>query len=130
MTVLLDTQCWIWMTSFQERLSTRAQLLLSSGEHPLFLSVASMWEIAIKYAAGKLRLPEPPASYVPSRLVAMGVHVLPIGQEHALHVATLPLHHRDPFDRLLIAQAQLEDFAILTNDSRFAPYDVTVIPAA
>ena len=118
------------MTSFQERLSTRAQLLLSSDEHRLYLSVASMWEIAIKYAVGKLRLPEPPASYVPSRLVAMGVHTLPIGQEHALHVATLPLHHRDPFDRLLIAQAQLEDFAILTSDPHFAAYDVTVIPAA
>jgi PIN domain nuclease of toxin-antitoxin system len=129
MTVLLDTQSWLWAAGFEEHLSAEARRLISSSDHRLYLSVASMWEIAIKYAAGKLRLPEPPASFVPSRLLAMGIASLTISPDHALHVATMPLHHRDPFDRLLIAQAQLEDLAILTSDPHFAAYDVTVIPA-
>ena len=130
MTLLLDTQCWLWATSFEDRLSRRARRLLTSGDHQLYFSVASMWEIAIKYAVGKLRLPEPPASFVPSRLLAMSIHALAISPEHALHVAMLPPHHRDPFDRLLIAQAQIEDLTILTSDPHFAAYDVSVIAAA
>ena len=130
MTVLLDTQCWLWAAGFEERLSSGARNLIASGDHELYLSVASIWEMAIKYAVGKLQLPDPPASFIPARLRAMDIHALPINQEHALHVATLPLHHRDPFDRLLIAQAQIEELTILTSDPRFAAYDVTLVPAS
>ena len=98
-------------------------------ENELFLSAASAWEIAIKHAIGKLKLPEPPERYVPSRLEALRTLALPIEHSHALQVGSLPRHHRDPFDRLLIAQAQLEDLPILTSDEVFASYDVETIPA-
>ena len=96
----------------------------------MYLSAASAWEIAIKSCQGKLRLPDPPLKYVPSRLEQFGVLPLAIDQAHALHVFTLPLHHRDPFDRILIAQAQLEHLPILTSDPVFAAYDVRTIAAS
>ncbi len=129
MRVLLDTQCWLWMTLSPERFSPSGRALVESRETILYFSAASAWEIAIKHALGKLRLPESPAAYVPGRVAALGVQPLPIEQRHALHVATLPAHHRDPFDRLLIAQAQLEDLAILTADAVFAAYDVSTLAA-
>jgi len=129
MRILLDTQCWLWMSLSPERFSPHARSLVEATEHELHLSAASAWEIAIKHALGKLRLPEPPARYVPTRLDALGVRPLPIEHAHALHVAALPAHHRDPFDRLLIAQAQLDDLSILTADPLFTAYDVVTIAA-
>ena len=129
MRVLLDTQCWLWMSLAPERFSARARRLVEARETMLYLSAASAWEIAIKHGLGKLLLPEPPITYVPSRVAALGVQALPIDHEHALRVSTLPPHHRDPFDRLLIAQAQVEDLAILTADPLFDAYDVTTIAA-
>ena len=129
MRILLDTQCWLWMAASPERLSARARSLVDTTEHDLFLSAASAWEIAIKHALGKLRLPEPPARYVPTRLEILRTLPLPIEHRHALQVGALPVHHRDPFDRLLIAQAQMEDLPILTADSVFSRYDVAVIAA-
>lgn len=129
MRILLDTQCWLWMSLAPERFSARARRLVEAQESLLYLSAASAWEIAIKHALGKLRLPEPPLTYVPARVATLGVQPLPIDQQHALHVATLPLHHRDPFDRLLIAQAQLDDLSILTSDPLFDAYDVATITA-
>ena len=129
MRILLDTQSWLWMAAAPERLSIRARALVESTEHELFLSAASAWEIAIKHALGKLRLPEPPQRYVPARLDALRTTPLPIDQSHALRVAALPAHHRDPFDRMLVAQAQLEDLPLLTADPIFARYEVTVIAA-
>jgi PIN domain nuclease of toxin-antitoxin system len=117
------------MAASPERLSARSRALVESFEHELFLSAASAWEIAIKHALGKLRLPEPPARYVPSRLESLRTQPLPIEHGHALRVGMLPSHHRDPFDRLLVAQAQLEDLPILTADAVFSRYDVTVIDA-
>jgi PIN domain nuclease of toxin-antitoxin system len=129
MKILVDTQCWLWMAASPERLSADARALVETTEHELFLSAASAWEIAIKHALGKLRLPEPPASYVPTRIDALRMLRLPIEHGHALRVATLPAHHRDPFDRMLIAQAQEEDLPILTADPVFREYDITVISA-
>jgi PIN domain nuclease of toxin-antitoxin system len=127
--ILVDTQCWLWMALSPERLSAHARSLIETRDNELYLSAASAWEIAIKHGLGKLRLPEPPAQYVPSRLDTLRTLALPIEHSHALHVATLPTHHRDPFDRLLVAQAQVEDLPILTADPVFARYDVTTIPA-
>ena len=110
-----------------ERLSSQGRALVENRDHELHLSAASAWEVAIKHALGKLRLPEPPVTYVPSRMERLGVQPLAVEQAHALHVATLPLHHRDPFDRLLVAQAQIEDLPILTADPLFAAYDVRTI---
>ena len=129
MRILLDTQCWLWMAASPEKLSAHARSLVETTEHELLLSAASAWEIAIKHALGKLRLPEPPARYVPTRLETLGTVPLPIEHDHALRVAALPSHHRDPFDRLLVAQAQIEDLPILTADDVFGSYDVTVIAA-
>ena len=129
MRVLLDTQCWIWMAAAPERLSARARALVEDEEHDLLLSSASVWEISIKHGLGKLQLPERPERYVPSRMAALKTSALPIEHMHALGVAALPPHHRDPFDRLLIAQARAERIAILTADPVFGQYDVRVIDA-
>jgi PIN domain nuclease of toxin-antitoxin system len=125
--ILLDTQCWLWMLVAPERFSTAGAQCVSDPENDLHLSAASAWEIAIKHAIGRLRLPVDPAEYVRSRLAESRTIPLPISHEHALHVAGLPLHHRDPFDRLLVAQAQLERLSIMTADPHFAAYDVEVI---
>lgn len=115
------------MNDAPERFSAEARRLVASRETSLLLSAASAWEIAIKYGLGKLRLPVPPAEYVPSRLQQTRTSPLPISHEHALRTGELPPHHRDPFDRLLVAQAQIERLPVLTADAQFEAYDVEVI---
>jgi PIN domain nuclease of toxin-antitoxin system len=122
--LLLDTQVWLWVQASPGRISPGVLELLRERENTLLLSAASAWEIAIKYALGRLPLPEPPAVYVPDRMRRSGVTGLPVGHSHALQVAALPPHHRDPFDRILVAQAQLEGLVLVTADRSFAPYDV------
>jgi PIN domain nuclease of toxin-antitoxin system len=126
-TLLLDTHCWLWMQAEPERFSAKARRLVESRTNDLLFSAASSWEIAIKYALGRLPLPSPPSDYVPDRIASSGVIPLPVHHAHAAGVAELPPHHRDPFDRLLIAQALLEGVPILTADRQFQPYDVEVI---
>lgn len=118
------------MVAEPERLSAESGILLQDGSNELLLSAASSFEIAIKYTLGKLPLPAPPRNYVPDQIAKTGVATLPIEHGHALAVAELPLHHRDPFDRLLIAQARLEGLTIVTVDRRMAAYDVPVRWAA
>ena len=129
MRVLLDTHVWLWMTTTPQRLSAAARKVVERDDTHLFLSAASVWEIAIKYAIQKLPLPEAPARFVPSRMQMMNVQPLAVDHSAALHVATLPAHHADPFDRLLVAQAQLEDLTFLTGDPVFRFYDVDVLDA-
>lgn len=129
MRVLLDTQCWLWMNLAPDRLSSGARAILSSPDTELWLSAASVWEIVIKHALGKLRLPLTPGEYVTSRMTRDGVRPLAIGVDHTLRVADLEAHHRDPFDRLLIAQAQCEEVPIMTNDRQFAAYGIEVVEA-
>lgn len=126
---LLDTHVWLWMQAEPDRLSADARHLLQDTANELFLSAASAWEIAIKHRIGKLALPEAPSSYVPDRLRRSGTTPLPVEHAHALYTGTLPDHHQDPFDRLLIAQAQLLDLPIVTVDPKLTAYDVTVVPA-
>ncbi len=127
MKLLLDTQCWLWMLMAPERFTAATRAILIAPENELYLSAASSWEIAIKYALGKLRLPGLPGEVVPGLMARSGVVPLPVHHAHALQVAQLPPHHRDPFDRLLVAQAQLEGLPILTADRSFRPYDVEVM---
>lgn len=127
MRVLLDTHCWLWWIFSSARLRESARDLIADQRNTFFLSVASIWEMSIKYAAGRLPLPDPPEEFVPQRLVRDGVPPLTVNQFHALRVSSLPLHHRDPFDRLLIAQAQIERLPILTADPQFSPYEVEII---
>lgn len=126
MRFLLDTQCWLWLQTRPERIEAATLALLRDPSHTLYLSAASSWEIAIKHALGKLALPEPPRAYVPSRMKLSGTTGLPVQHRHALEVAELPPHHRDPFDRLLVAQARCEDLVLVTSDPVFEAYQVSV----
>lgn len=125
--LLLDTHCFLWLQSEPDRLASGVLRMLDNPQVELFLSAASAWEIAIKYALDKLPLPEPPDRYVPSRMEYSGMVPLPIRLEHALSVASLPLHHRDPFDRILVAQAQVSDATLVTVDRDLARYDVPLL---
>jgi PIN domain nuclease of toxin-antitoxin system len=129
LTYLLDTHVWLWMLGDPQRIRPELEAELRDGRTRLLLSAASSWEIAIKWAAGRLTLPEPPAVYVPSRMRRTNVEALPVAHSHALQVATLAPHHRDPFDRLLVAQAQVEGVPLVTVDDAFARYDVEVVRA-
>ena len=129
MNVLVDTHVWIWSLADPGRLSPESRSLLSSSRNVVYLSAASAWELAIKAALGKIELPEPVETYVPTRMARQGITALPITHTHALRVSTLPPHHRDPFDRLLIAQALVEGLPILTADAAFDRYEVEVIRA-
>ncbi len=112
-----------------ERFSEDTRSLVKASENDLHLSAASAWEIAIKYELGKLTLPGCPAEVIPELMSKTAVSPLPVLHSHALRVADLPMHHRDPFDRLLVAQAQLEDLPILTADPQFEPYEVEILRA-
>jgi len=124
--VLLDTHSWLWMVGDSGRLADASRRLLRDPANDLFLSAASAWEIAIKYATGKLRLPRPPATLVAEWMAEDRLAALPILLAHALRAGELPPHHRDPFDRLLIAQAQIESMTLLTADRVFAKYEVPI----
>jgi len=126
-TYLLDTHVWLWLLSDPERIRPDLLSELRDSRTRLLLSAASSWEIAIKWAVGRLPLPAPAASYVPSRMQRSSVEGLAVAHAHALQVAALPPYHRDPFDRLLIAQAQLEGLTLATADRVFGAYDVPVV---
>ena len=130
MTYLLDTHVWLWMVATPDRITPEARAIIEDGDTRLLLSAASSWEIAIKYAIGRLELPDDPADYVPDRMRRTGVEGLAIHHSHALRVATLEHHHRDPFDRVLVAQAEIENIPIVTADPAFHPYGVEILWAA
>ena len=127
MSYLLDTGVWIWSVSEPARLSPVARELLEDRRQELFLSAVTSFELAIKVGIGKLQLPEPPGAYVPSRMMMQGLRPLPVSHRHALAVFDLPLHHRDPFDRLLVAQALVENMTLLTADREIEMYDVSLL---
>lgn len=112
------------------RLSARARRILTDERNELLLSAATPWEIAIKVAIGKLRLPCSVEEFVSTRVVATRVTPLPITQLHAIESAGLPPHHRDPFDRVLVAQARLERAPLMSSDDVFHAYDVEVLRAS
>ncbi|TVQ28617.1 MAG: type II toxin-antitoxin system VapC family toxin [Spirochaetaceae bacterium] len=124
MTVLLDTHCWLWWIAEPHRLSDSSLDLIRDPSNRILISSATTWEIAIKYSIGKLALPEPPERFVPSRIERDRLEPLPVFHSHTLRTASLPYHHRDPFDRLLIAQALVEEIPILTDDAAFDAYEV------
>jgi PIN domain nuclease of toxin-antitoxin system len=125
--LLLDTHVFLWWNLGDAQLSRRASRLLAEPANTLILSVASAWEIAIKAQSGKLRLPEDASTYVPTRAAYYGMEILPIHLQHALALQSLPLLHRDPFDRILIVQSQIENVAILTADPAIRRYAVESI---
>jgi PIN domain nuclease of toxin-antitoxin system len=128
--LLLDTQCWLWWFSEPERLNEEAIEQIADEANELWFSVASVWEIGIKVAIGKLPIPERIDDYISSCMIQLGAKSLEIKASHALQAAVLPLHHRDPFDRMLIAQAQIEGMTLVSADSMFDRYQVSVLWAA
>lgn len=127
MKYLLDTGVWLWSVGPVERLSREGRELLADSAREIYFSAASAWEISIKASLGKLRLPDTPETYIPKRLTEQAIRPLPVFQHHVLRVYSLPWHHQDPFDRLLIAQAQAEEMTILTADREFQQYDVPLL---
>ena len=129
MRLLVDTHVWLWLQTTPDRVDAATLPVLADEANDLYLSAASGWEIAIKYRLGKLALPQLPEVYVPDRMRTSGTTPLAVEHAHALRVASLPDHHRDPFDRLLIAQAQLLGIPIVTADAQFSMYDVELMAA-
>jgi len=125
MKALLDTHTFIWAITDERRLSPRARSLIASSE--LWWSVVSLWEAIQKAQVGKLSLPLPAGPFLTGELRSNHVRLLPVSLSHVLRVEELPLHHRDPFDRLLIAQSIEEGWPIITADPRFTRYPVDVI---
>ena len=122
MRLLVDTHAALWLLGEDEHLSSRADALLTDAANEILLSAAVVWEVAIKRSLGKLDAPDGFAS----QLLNGGAVPLPISLDHADAVRSLPWHHRDPFDRLLVAQATLEDAVLVSNDQRLGPYEVEV----
>jgi len=120
--LLLDTHVVLWQLSGERSLGVRARELIGASTELAF-SVVSFAEIGVKAASGKLTVPDD----LHAHIVGTGVRVLGLSAEHGLAVASLPLHHRDPFDRLLVAQARQEGFALVTADARIRAYDVAVL---
>ncbi len=129
MTLLLDTQALLWWRQGSRKLGPRARAAIEKGANRADVSVATAWEIAIKFRRRQLTLSHPPHIWMPNAVERGGFTVLDITMEHALTVANLPDHHADPFDRLLIAQAQLEGLTIVTSDAAFEAYDVGLLDA-
>jgi len=126
MKAILDTHAFLWALAGDARMSRHARDVFA-GSTDLFLSMASIWEILIKVQSGKLNLPQPAGPYVLSRLAENRIKPLPISLDHLLALDRLPMHHRDPFDRMLIAQSLEEDWPIITADPKFKQYPAQVI---
>jgi len=124
MRLLLDTHTFIWAATLDEQLSARAKALILDSENELFLSVASIWEMSIKASIGKLILNQPIEQIITEQVQINGVQILNIESVHALAVAALPWHHRDPFDRLLVCQSSLEKLTVLGRDSAMDAYGI------
>ena len=124
MKYLLDTSVFLWSLGAEHKLNQKARDLLSSSAAELYLSAASSWEIAIKFALGTLALPKPPSQFVPNAIGSLAIRSLDITHLHSLLAGELPPHHRDPFDRMLIAQARMENMVLLTADRALLKYDV------
>ncbi len=110
-----------------ERLRPAAARILENSENIVLFSAVSGLEIAVKASIGKLQLSEPPGEFVSSQLAALSMSSLSVSLAHALRVASLPQHHRDPFDRLLVAQCQVEGLPLMTADAALAAYDVEIL---
>ena len=127
MRYLLDTHTFLWWVFDIPKLGPRAREIMASPSSELLLSAASAWEISIKWSLGRLQLAKPPAEFVPQQMAANNINPLVVEVAHALKVAELQRHHRDPFDRMLAAQALVEGLPILSSDDILTKYGVEVI---
>jgi len=125
--VLLDTHALLWLCSADDRLSDRARSAILNERNDLLFSVAGWWEIAIKVGLGKLQLRPNWAPAMKREMRHNGIAWLAVSPDHCEQIPRLPFHHRDPFDRLLIAQAKVEKLAIMTADPHFAAYGIDIV---
>ncbi len=126
MKYLLDSGVWLWSIDSVDRIGRRGLDVLRDSRQEIYFSAASVWELSTKAHLKKLTLPAPPADCIPAFMARQGLRPLPVNHIHAVKVYDLSSHHCDPFDRLLIAQAIVEDMTILTADRAFAKYPVEV----
>ncbi|MDE2483001.1 MAG: type II toxin-antitoxin system VapC family toxin [bacterium] len=129
MKALLDTHVFLWAASAPEHLAAPALRAIEDRSNDIFVSAAAAWEISIKTALGKLVIPGDPATWFPSRVRSLGFDVLAIDALHALATRALPRIHADPFDRIMIAQAQLEGLTFITRDPMNLQYPVALLEA-
>lgn len=127
MKLLFDTHSFIWWHSQRAKLSPEVLKFCADPDNQLYLSVVTVWEIQIKHQIGKLELTKPIETIVEEQQLQNAVTLLPITLPHVLQLDSLPLHHRDPFDRLLIAQAQIEGLTVISHDSMFGHYSIKVV---
>lgn len=127
MNTLLDTHVFLWFIMGNERLSEKVRALIEDGNSKMFLSIASLWEISIKTSLGKLKLSEPFEKLIPDQLDACGIDILEIKLAHLFKLNSLPFHHQDPFDRLIICQSMVENITVATIDPNFEKYDVSIV---
>jgi PIN domain nuclease of toxin-antitoxin system len=124
MTYLLDTHTFLWFINDDPALSDAAKKTIESAEGALYLSVASVWEMAIKVSLERLAMPTPFGDFIDGQLRVNNFRLLSMTTQHAEVIAALPFHHRDPFDRLIIAQSQVEGFPVIGKDEAFDDYGV------
>ena len=127
MKALLDTHAFLWWISDDHKLSERAREIISEGRNELYFSAASGWEISIEAGLGRLEVPEDLEPFMADQLSRNAFQVLPIYLRHALYVRSLPDHHRDPFDRVLVSQAILEEMPLLSADPQISRYAAEVV---
>jgi PIN domain nuclease of toxin-antitoxin system len=127
MKYLLDTVAWLWSVYSEERLGDKARAILENRQEEIYLSAATSWELSIKMRLGKLNFPGPPALVVPAFMAKQGLRSIAITHLHGVKVYDLPLHHSDPFDRMIIAQAIVEQMTVLTSDRDFEKYPIDVV---
>lgn len=126
MNLLLDTHILIWFLEGNSSLSKSRRQLVADSQNIVYASIASLWEIAIKISLNKLTLSRPLIDVI-KQIAAEDIEILPISPEHILQVSILPFYHRDPFDRIIIAQAQTENLPIVTDDGDFGNYAVKIL---
>lgn len=124
MRILLDTCAFLWLLTDDPQASELAKEIFLKEDNELLLSAVTGFEIAVKYSLGKLRLAEPPKEFITNRINANALTELPVSMTHALILQNLPLHHKDPFDRLLVAQAMVNQIPLLSADQQLSAYDI------
>ena len=124
MRLLLDTHAFLWFMSGNSRLSAAARSAIEDGNNDVYISAASLWEIAIKVSIDKLELSEPFEILIPQQLAENEIELLDISVEHTILITSMPFHHRDPFDRLIAAQAKVEQMTLISVDDIFDEYGV------
>lgn len=129
MRLLLDTHVWLWLDLDPARLSEAVREHIADPHNDVVVSVASLWEVVLKLGTGKLTLPCPPADYWRLQCLDAGFHVLDVEAPHVLATADLPAHHRDPFDRMLVAQAAVAGLTLVTADAKVRAYPVSTLAA-